>query len=305
MSLLPSFRWKSWIVALLLPCLAACSTVRLTYGQGPLLAYWWLDGYADFSSEQSPRVKDALAEWFAWHRATQLPDYAALLAEVQQQAMDKVTPAQVCKVVEQAELRLERAFEQAVPAAAEIVRSLSMAQLRHLEQRYEKGNRELQREQLQRPASERHEATLKRWQERAESFYGPLDEAQRRLLADALPGLPFDAQIWLDERRSRQQDILAGLRRALAERADAGPVQAALRAFAAQQKHSPRAEYRAYRQRLMQAQCELVARLHNAASSAQRQRALDKLKDWEDDLRALARTGNALRVPRAPSPGEG
>ena len=294
-----------WIVAALLPALVGCSTVRLTYGQGPMLAYWWLDGYVDIGSEQAALVRVALEDWFAWHRATQLADYAALLVSAQKLAVDKVTPAQVCALYDTGQRRLELAFEQAVPAMVTIVRTFTPAQLRHLEQRYAKGDEELERDHLKRPAAERQEAVQKRWQERFESFYGPLDEAQRRLLVEGLAASPFDAQAWLNERRLRQQDIVAGLRRLLAERADAPLVQAALRAFAAQASRSPRAEYRAYRERLNDANCSLIARMHRSASPAQRQRAVAKLKDWEDDLRALARSSSPLRVPAAPSPAEG
>jgi len=85
---------------MLLPWMLGCSALRLSYGQGPTLAYWWLDGYADFSTEQAPRVRQALADWFAWHRATQLPEYAQALAALQGLAADKVTPAQVCQTLD-------------------------------------------------------------------------------------------------------------------------------------------------------------------------------------------------------------
>ena len=43
-----SNRWKAWIIVMLLPLLlGGCSALRLSYGQGPLLAYWWLDGLVD------------------------------------------------------------------------------------------------------------------------------------------------------------------------------------------------------------------------------------------------------------------
>ena len=51
---------------------------------------------------------------------------------------------------------------------------------------------------------------------------------------------------------------------------------------------SPRADYDAYRQRLLQENCAVAAAMHNAMSPVQRQAARAKLKGWEDDLRALA-----------------
>ena len=67
--------------------------------------------------------------------------------------------------------------------------------------------------------------------------------------------------------------------------------QAALRALAAQSVQSPRPAYRAYQQQLLTFNCALTAQLHNATSTSQRQRAAEKLKGWEDDLRQLAQTG--------------
>jgi hypothetical protein len=262
--------------------------VRLTYGQGALLAYWWMDRYLDFTSEQAPVVRSALADWFAWHRRTQLPEYADWLRELQAVARDNVTPETVCRITHAAQRRIEAAYEQAVPAMAPIVRTLTPAQIDHLEQRYARNNKEAEREFLQPDLQDRAEASLKRTVERAEQVYGSLDESQRQLLAAGLATSPFDPQRWITERRARQQDILRTLRQLLATQADMATVQAALRSFAAHAARSPRADYRAYREQLEQANCALAARLHNALRPGQRLHAVAKLQGWEDDVRALA-----------------
>ena len=51
---------------------------------------------------------------------------------------------------------------------------------------------------------------------------------------------------------------------------------------------SPRPAYREYQQRLYDYNCALVARLHNGTTPEQRRHGLERLKGWEDDLRALA-----------------
>ncbi len=283
------------LAPLSLVLLSACSTVRLGYNQGPMLAHWWIDGYVDFTAEQAPRARAALDTWFSWHRATQLPEYAALLARLQRLAVDNITPAQVCALMAESERHLAVAYEQAVPAMADIVRSFSPAQVRHIEQRYAKANDEWQRDIGQAHADKRREATLKRWTERAEDIYGRLDDAQRLVLVDALAASPFDPERALAERRARQADILRGLRALQAEGADAARTQAALRAFVAQFSHSPRAEHRAYRERTQQASCTMLARLHASTHAAQRQRAVQWLKDWEEVLRTLVRDGATQR----------
>lgn len=274
---------------MLLPWLAGCSALRLGYEQGPTLAYWWLDGYVDFTDAQAPRAKAALQDWFAWHRAGELPDYAERLAALQREAVSPTTPERVCSIVADAQRRATRAFDQAVPALAALVRSLSTAQIAHLEKRYARSNEEAQAEFAQPLPAERRQAAFRRTLDRAETIYGRLDEAQRALLASALAASPFDAERWLAERRARQQDIVRSLREWVGLRTDAAEVQAGLRVFAAHAVRSPRGDYRAYHERLDAANCRLIAQLHNATSPQQRQQAQDKLRGWEDDLRALMR----------------
>jgi len=274
---------------LALTLLAGCSALRFTYNQAPVLAYWWLDGWVDFTDEQTPRAKAALEDYMAWHRSSQLPDYVALLARLQAMALDRVTTAQVCGMTDELQQRLSLAYEHAVPAMADIVRSFTPAQIDHLEKRYRRENQEMVRDYLQPEVDERREASRKRTIDRAETIYGSLDEAQKALIHAGLDASPFDPARWLDERRARQQDVLRALRQLLADKADATQVQAALRAFSAQTAHSPRADYRKYRERLVEANCALTAQLHNSMRPAQRQHAAEKIKGWSEDARALMR----------------
>lgn len=281
-------RWKGWIIVALLPLIGACSALRLSYNQGPLLAYWWLDGYADFSAEQAPRVKAALQSWFAWHRTSQLGDYAQALALLQTQVADKVSPAQVCGQIHGWQQRLDVAIEQALPAVAEQVRTLSPAQLARIENRQKKKQQEAEDDFLQDDAAERHKAIFKRWLDRAETLYGKLGGSQRQWLAAELAGSPFKPELWLAERAQRNADMARELRQWQAERSDATLVQTGLRRLAQASVQSPRVEYQAYADAVAQSNCALMAALHNATTPAQRQHAAAKLKGWEDDLRALA-----------------
>lgn len=285
-------RWTA-IMVLLMALLAGCSTVRLSYNQGPFLAYWWLDGYADFNAEQSPKVKAALADWFAWHRASQLPEYAQALAELQALAHEKLSGAQVCSQMAAWQARAERAYEQAVPAIAEQLRSLTAEQIRRIERQQHKklaeAEAEAEADYLQDDPADHHKALLKRNIDRAESLYGKLSPAQLQLLTQALAQTPFKPELWLAERRQRQQDILRQLRLWHPAPSEASAVQAGLRQLGTAALVSPRPAYQAHADAVAQAHCALSAALHNAAGAPQRQHAVDKLKGWEDDLRALSR----------------
>ncbi len=275
------------LLALAGPLLVGCSALRLSYNQAPLVAYWWLDGYADFTAEQTPVVKAALDDWLAWHRSTQLRDYAQALAAMQLLAVDKITASQVCGTVLAWQQRGERAFEHVVPALADLVRTLSPEQIRQIERQQAKKQDDAAADYLQPVLAKRQKAAFERALDRAETVYGRLDEAQRRRLALDLSASPFDPERWLAERRARQIDIVRSLRQWQAERGDTATVVAGLRRLAAEPLQSPRADYQAYANGLMDANCALIAGLHNSTSPAQRQHAANKLKGWEGDLRAL------------------
>jgi len=267
--------------------LAGCSSVRLGYAGAPQLSWWWLDGYVDFSREQAPKVKQALDELFDWHRGTQLPAYAALLARTQPPIVEPMSAAQACRWQAEVREQLEPTLQRALQLAAEQLPGLTEVQFRHLEQRHAKRNDELRSEFLQDDPAERLTQSVKRAVERAERLYGRLDEAQRGLVRSGLMASPFDPALWLNERQRRQRELLSTLRRLAAERADADQRLAALRMLAAHSERSPDPAFRAYQAKLSEYNCELAARLHNATTPAQRERARATLKGWEDDLRAL------------------
>jgi hypothetical protein len=291
---MPSFTSKAAIIGWCLLAsllLGGCSAVRIGYNQAPTLAWWWLDGYMDFDAEQAPRVKEALNHWFAWHRTTQLPDYANLLAAAQVQVLQPATPQQVCRWADELRVRLGAAFAQGVPMAADLLPGLKPEQLAHLEQRYRRSNRDFEEDYLQLDRDERQKAAVRRTIDRAEMLYGSLDERQRQLIAAGVAASPFDPAAWLAERQAVQADTLQTLSRLTAggaARADRESNLAGLQALAARVQRAPPGPYRSYQQRLTEYNCAFVAQLHNSTTPAQRQAARGKLRAWEEDLRALA-----------------
>lgn len=288
-----------WLAGLLL--LGGCSAVRIGYNNAPTLAWWWLDGYMDFDASQAPRVKDALAQWFAWQRTTQLPDYADLLAEAQLQVMQPATPQQVCRWSDDLRARIGVALAQGVPLAAELLPTLKPQQLAHLERRYRKSNQDFEQDFLQQP-EERLKASIDRTVDRAEMLYGRLDERQRQQVAAGVAASPFDAAAWYAERQALQRETLLTLARLTAGgagRADPASNLAALQALSLRMQRAPPGAYRDYQQRLADYNCAFVAQLHNSTTLAQRLAARNKLKAWEEDLRALA-AQPAARSPPSP-----
>ena len=278
----------------LLALLGACSALRIGYSQAPDLMYWYLDSYVDFNNAQTPRVREALTQWLAWHWRTQLPDYAALLARAQTEVMTDITAARACEWQREVIRRADTAFDRAAPAVADFLVTVTPQQAQHVERRQAKTNDEFRDDYLQPEPRKRAEATLKRTVERAESLYGTLSEAQRARMAEALPRSPFDPEAWLAERRLRQQEALALMRKFGGDAAARQLAEAAVRTYVQRLETSPREPYRRYSERLNAFNCAFAATLHNGTSAAQRRTAAEKLAGWEGDARAIA-----ADVPRA------
>ena len=278
---------KTFIIGVLAVLLAGCSSLRLGYNNGPQLAWWWLDGYVDFSREQAPQVKQGIDRWFEWHRATQLGEYVALLTVASAEVLADTTPARACRWQLQLRDAIDPALERALELAADLLPGLGEPQLRHLEQRYAKATDERRADFLQADRALRARESLKRTVERAERLYGDLAEAQKLVIAEGVAASPFDPERWLADRERRQRDTLQVLRRLLAERADRDQRLAALRTLVARAEVSPDRDYRAYQQQLATYNCAFAARIHNATTPAQRRQAQRTLQGWEQDLRAL------------------
>jgi hypothetical protein len=265
-----------------------CSAIRLGYGQAPELAYWWLDSHADLDDVQTPRLRDSLAAFFAWHRQTQLPDYAALLERWRSDVATNTTPERSCAVWTEVRKRIDAALDHALPAAAELALSLAPAQWRHMARHHAEGNAKYRSEFLQADPAQRQREAVKRAVDRAETGYGRLDDAQVDLVRQWVLRSPYDAEAALAERERRQQDLLQTLRQLRDDKASPAQAQQALRAYADRVARSPREGYRAYTEQLQQYNCAFAAAIHNTSSSEQRQAAALKLKGWETDFRVLS-----------------
>ncbi len=279
--------------------LSGCSALRIGYATAPDLVYWWLDRYVDLDDAQTPTVRAALKQWFAWNRRTQLPDYGALLVRAQAEVLADTTPARVCEWQGDVLKRAHVAFDQIAPSVAGLMLTITPQQVRHIEQRYDKINTEFREDFLQADASERADTARKRVIDRAEMLYGRLDDAQRERIGEGLKRSPFDAELWFAERRFRQQDLLQGLRKLQTTEGGASreQAQALLRGYVERLERSPRENYRRYYERLTDFNCAFGAQLHNATTAAQRKTAAGRLAGWQGDLRAIAAAAEPVTTP--------
>ena len=278
--------------------LQACSAIKLAYNNAPEFGFWWLDAYADFNDTQAPAVRTELARLLQWHRAEELPKIADLLQKTQRLASADVTPAAVCELFSETRVRFNAVTNQAEKTTATLALSLSPAQIVHVEGKLAKNNKEWRNDWLQLSGKELFEKRLKVNVERAQEFYGTLEERQLIALRGALEASSFDAQTSYTERLRRQQDLLQTLRQTTGAGPGSGsnvaainrtPAEglAALRGYLERANKSPNPAYRAYSDKLITESCANFVTLHNSTTPEQRERAVRRLAAYERDARDL------------------
>ena len=276
------------ISVLLFVLMTGCSAIKLGYNNAPSITYWWLDGYLDLNDVQSLQVRDGLTTLHAWHRAQALPAYADALQKMQQLVPAKVSPDQLCAVVTEVRGFMQHIGVKAAEPLSKLTPTLRQEQFKYLAQQYEKKNKKWREEWLDLSPEALIEHRVKVGVERFQNLYGRLQESQRVALRQGIANSPFDASLSYKEILRRQQDILRTLAEHINNADRPAHVKAELLALIDRSLNSPDTAYRQQQERLISEGCEMMAKLHNSITPAQRQKAMEVLKDYEADARLLA-----------------
>ena len=124
------------VLLALLAGLAGCSAIKLGYNSLDSVAYWWLDSYVDFNSQQAPPRARGPSPLHQWHRAEELPRLAEMLRRMEQLVPGDITPAQACTFVDEFRQRMRALADRAEPAVVTLATSLQPDQVLHLEHKY-------------------------------------------------------------------------------------------------------------------------------------------------------------------------
>lgn len=289
MKSMDSTRLGGIILALALAlALAGCSAVKLGYNTLPTLAYWWLDGYMDFSEEQAPAVRSALADLHAWHRQQELPRVQELLARMEQLAPGEITAQQACGIAAEGRERLLAIGEHAEAAAAGLAAQLTGRELRHLARKFRRNNERFEEDWVAIPLAERHDKRFQQMLKRMERIYGRLDAPQRAVLRERVEQSVYEPGRFLAESQRRQQDLLQVLQRLAAPGGvPEAEARALVRGWLERAEKSPDPAHRAYQEALLQENCAGFAAVHHSTTAAQREQAQRRLRAYQHDVREL------------------
>lgn len=274
------------LAIVLFTALGGCSAIRIAYGQAPSLAYWWVDDFVDLTDAQSTVLRKDIDNFFAWHRAQELPFYADRLAQWQTMATQDTTAEQSCQQFDVLRAAYERSVERSIEPFARLALSLQPEQLHHLARHQAKSDQKFVDEWLDDGEEGRHRRLFDKALDRYETLYGDLTPAQRDALQARTKASGFDPVRVRAERKRRQADLIATLKQIQTQPAQAT---ALLRQWHDRVLNSPDPSYAAYSKALIREGCEQYAALHNTTSAQQRAQAVRTLKQYEDDLIALRR----------------
>ena len=280
---------RTWLTMLVLLALQGCSAIKLGYQQLPTLSYWWLDNTVSFSGNQTPAAKEAIDKLYQWHRSEELPGYAALLQRTAELSAGPVQPAQLCRVIDEVQARLDTLMRQAVAQAAPVAMALGPRQLSHMARHWEQQNEEWEKEWLQGDTDARMARRLDKALARYNSFYGELSATQTALIKTQLAQSPWTAEWGRRDRQRRQQDLLSTLQRITQSNMTQAQAEAQLWGVWQRWLQPPDAGQRAVVQSLSQRACENLAQLHNTTTPEQRVRVARRLRAYERDLLDLNR----------------
>jgi hypothetical protein len=287
---LPARRtFYSLFLIALMAVLAGCSSLRLAYNNGDTLLYWWIDGYVDLTSEQKGAVKEDIDKLFHWHRKTQLNDYAQLLQTAQRQLAAGATQDDLQNDFDDIKKRTESLLLKATPELAELARSLQPDQIATLERKFAANNADFRKKNMRGDREAQQRFRYKKSMEQFELWFGSFSSEQEAAIRKASDARPLNNEIWLDERTRRQNNILAAVRKVQSEKLSQEATQTLIQGLIKDGfQRLETSDRKAFFDSYEAANLQLVLKVINIATPAQKAHAQRRMQGWIDDFRTLA-----------------
>lgn len=267
--------------------LAGCSALRLGYNNADTLALAYIDAHLELDPAQKEIARAGLSELFAWHRKHELPRYIEQLSAMQDALGREVSAADVEQLREFVRGSIDRSAVHALPHLLALARTLRPEQIAHLQKKLDKANKAFRAEHLEGSEDDLRTRRLERVVDQMERWFGAFSERQRLHIAEWVDAVPYDRDRHYAERQRRQQEFLAligELRRAATTRERARRL---VIAYAQDFESRPEAIGQGPQAQARDAGHELVARIVNHTTKAQKATARKRIHGWIEDLAAL------------------
>ncbi|MDQ1302304.1 MAG: hypothetical protein QG595_287 [Pseudomonadota bacterium] len=197
-------RNQTLVLMLLASLLLTGCVVRIAYGQLEWLTRWSVESYLDLSNSQEHLVREIIGRNLAWHRATELPQYAAYLRELRAGVAAPVSAEFIAQQYATTLVIWDRTLQQIAPDIARLLMTLDDEQVSEFFDEIEERNAELAEEysgqapEIRRKKQDRSIIRAFRW------FVGPLSPAQEVVVKAHTAGMHDLTEQWLQRRKAWQ-----------------------------------------------------------------------------------------------------
>ena len=182
--------------------LVGCSTTTFVYNRIDFLLPWYLESYVDLNREQKQDLKELLIPFFKWHREEELPNYLAIIEDLElalDASVEFESIAEITNDVEESWFRLEdRMLLWAIP----MTRDLSEQQINGFIKSMQTKTEQSENEYLSRNLQTYQNDNYKRLRKNLRRFMGSLNKDQLDLISAASKKMiRVDGQ-WIDNRKA-------------------------------------------------------------------------------------------------------
>lgn len=200
------------LLAIFLLTLAGCSLTRVAYDNADTALRFMISEIFDLDGVQSGELKVRIAQLHRWHRASELPVYAALLREAARRAAQGITADDVAWGIGNLRARYRRFAAEAAGELAPVLATLGTAQLAALEHKFAENNERYAKEYLPADPATRRRAQVERAVERFEYFTGALTPDQRARIGLFVAAHEAHVVLRFEDRQRWQHEAVALLR---------------------------------------------------------------------------------------------
>jgi hypothetical protein len=264
--------------------LASCSATRIAYDNFGLMSRFMLGRYVDLDTPQADALKPRIAGFHQWHRANEMPVYAAVLHSASRRAAKGITAEDVEWSIANVRLRFRAFAARAAEEAAPVLVTLEPVQLAALEHKFAEDNEKYAREYLAADDAKRRRAQLKRAIGRFSEFAGDLTDEQEARVARFLLAHERHVVLRFEDRQHWQRDALALLR----EHREPHELGRRLAETFTRPELRRSEEFVREDKRWEQNFAQLVVDLDRSMSARQRASVVKRLQDYADDAAVLS-----------------
>lgn len=273
----------------LMTVIAACSSLRLAYNNGDTLLYWWLDGYVDLTSDQKGFVQKEIDKLFSWHRKTQLNDYIQILQTSQKQLAGNPTAADLQTTYDDVKNRTQKLLLKAAPELAELAVSLEPDQLDNLEKKFASNVDDFRKKNMKGDKEAQQKFRYKKSMEQFELWFGKFSSDQEAQIRKASDARPLDNEIWLNERKRRQNSILTLVRKVQKEKLSKEATIPLINTLIKDSfNRLDNSENKQFFEASEQGSLQLILTVIKIATPEQKEHAQKRMQGWINDFRSLA-----------------